>query len=592
MSGLLDQLQFLRPQWLWLLAAVPLLIWWWRTRRRARSAWSDSVDPHLLPHLLGSPGTGRAALAPALALVAFALSVLALAGPSWRSGTQPLWERSMPLVIAVDLSSATLADDLPPSRLLRARAKIEALLGARAGGQVGLVAFADDAFTVAPLTADAANVALFVDALAPDIMPVDGHRPARAIEWSARLLRQAGFDRGQILLLTGTADAAARRAAAAVAADGYRVSVLGLGSASGGSYRDAAGRAREARLDEAALRALAAAGSGTYAEIAAGEQDLRALGVLDATSAAAAGTARGGRAGVRLDEGYWLLLPLLLLAALAFRRGGMLGAVLLCLWLPLGPARAQAPAEREAAERPPVQSRSAEGAVEGGLWRRADQVAHARMQRAVEAFRRGDFAAAERVWGELPGPAAAYNRGNALAKAGRYEEAIAAYDRALALQPGMEDAVANRAAVEAAMQRQPPAGPRADAAGDPREGESPQAPGEGAPPPPEAQRGGDRPGQQQARDDAQPEPPPPQPADARAQQDADAAQRERMRRQLQAEEAGDEGRSAADPSETRAERELREANEAWLRRVPDDPGGLLRAKFQLEHERRRRDGAD
>jgi len=37
-------------------------------------------------------------------------------------------------------------------------------------------------------------------------------------------------------------------------------------------------------------------------------------------------------------------------------------------------------------------------------------------------------------------------------------------------------------------------------------------------------------------------------------------------------------------------RERRQAHEAWLRRVPDDPGGLLRAKFQLEHERRQREG--
>nr|WP_219339825.1 VWA domain-containing protein [Luteimonas salinisoli] len=583
---MLGQLEFLRPHWLWVFAALPFLAWWWRARRRARSAWSESVDPHLLAHLIEARGARRGAPGPALALLAFVLAALALAGPSWRLGTQPLWEQGTPLVIAVDLSSASLADDLPPTRLLRARAKVDALLRARAGGQVGLVAFADDAFTVAPLTADAANVALFVDALAPDIMPVDGHRPARAIERAARLLRRAGFDRGDILLLTGDADAAARRAAASAAGDGYRVSVLGLGSARGGDYRDTAGRVRAARLDAAALRALAAAGGGAYAEIAAGDQDLRALGVLEAT--AVAGIDRGGRAGVRLDEGYWLLLPLLLLAALAFRRGGMLGAVLLCLWLPLSPVQAQQAQEREAAaEREP-----AEDLIGGGLWRRADQAAHARMRRAIEAFRSDDFAAAERAWRELPGAEAAYNRGNALAKAGRYEEAIAAYDRALALRPGMEDAVANRAAVEAAMQRQPPSGPRADAAGEPREGQPPQAPQEGSPPP-EDEPGGDTPGKGEGSGDEQQDAePPPQPTDAQAQEDADAAQRERMRRQLQAEDPGEDDQSAAAAAETSEERELREANEAWLRRIPDDPGGLLRAKFQLEHERRRRGGAD
>ena len=94
-------------------------------------------------------------------------SVLALAGPSLRKDIRPLWQARAPLVLALDLSSATRARDLPPDRLVQARVKLARLLRARAGGQVALVAFAEDAYTVAPLTTDAANVALFLDALSP-----------------------------------------------------------------------------------------------------------------------------------------------------------------------------------------------------------------------------------------------------------------------------------------------------------------------------------------------------------------------------------------------------------------------------------------
>ena len=79
------------------------------------------------------------------------------------------------------------------------------------------VAWAEDAYTVAPLTADAANVALFLDALAPDVMPVDGHRADRAITHAAGLLRQAGFERGRILLLAADANVQSRAIAAATA---------------------------------------------------------------------------------------------------------------------------------------------------------------------------------------------------------------------------------------------------------------------------------------------------------------------------------------------------------------------------------------
>src|SRR3546814_10480782 len=87
-------------------------------------------------------------------LLGFAIAVLAMAGPSWRTGEQPLLQGEAPLVVVLDMSGAMLANDLPPSRLLQARAKLATLLQQRSGGQVGLVVFAADAYTVAPLTRD------------------------------------------------------------------------------------------------------------------------------------------------------------------------------------------------------------------------------------------------------------------------------------------------------------------------------------------------------------------------------------------------------------------------------------------------------
>ena len=147
----LPSLHFLRPHWLWALLLLPLAAWWWQRRRRRASAWRGLVDPHLLPHLL-VPGNTRGSLFALVAvLLALVLAVVALAGPAWRKVAQPLWQVRAPLVVALDLSSATLANDLPPSRLAQARAKLATLLRERAGGQVGLVAYAGDAFTIAPL---------------------------------------------------------------------------------------------------------------------------------------------------------------------------------------------------------------------------------------------------------------------------------------------------------------------------------------------------------------------------------------------------------------------------------------------------------
>lgn len=581
-------LQFLRPLWLLGLLALPLIAWWWRRRQRRSSVWQASVDAHLLPHLLETHRGKSGATALGAALLGFAIALLALAGPSWRSEPQPLRQGESPLVIALDLSSATLASDLPPSRLLQARAKLATLLRERAGGQVGLVAFADDAFTVAPLTSDAANVALFLDALAPDVMPVDGSRPARAIEWSVELLRRAGFDRGDILLLTDHADAPAQAAATQALLGGFRVSALGLGSTQGAAYRAIDGSIETARLDAGSLRAMTAAGGGRYSDWTNDSRDLAAVDVLTAQPGGGAVT-RGNTVDVPQDGGYWLLLPLLLLGLLAFRRGSALAAVLLCVFLPLQPVHAQG-----------------QKSGEGGLWQRPDQAVHARKAKAEADYRSGQFADAAKVWKAFPGADAAYNRGNALARAGRYEDAIKAYDQALREQPGMADAIANKQAVEAAMKRKPPPSPRDNSRGDKQ-----QRPEQGKPQPNAGDPGGQgetgdkqdegEPSQQpserpppEPRDSQNGQPTAPQSADEQRQREADAAQREQMQRALEQGKAkaadGQPVEGRPERPENAADRERQQANEAWLRRVPDDPGGLLRAKFRLEHERRQNGG--
>ncbi|MCA1714995.1 MAG: tetratricopeptide repeat protein, partial [Gammaproteobacteria bacterium] len=302
---------------------------------------------------------------------------------------------------------------------------------------------------------------------------------------------------------------------------------------------------------------------------------------------------QGEKTRIWRDEGYWLLLPLLLLGAFAFRRGGALAAILLCALLPWQPAYA----------------------ADNTWWRRPDQQAYARELAAAEAYRGKDYDRAAQTWREVPGVDADYNRGNALAKTGRYEDAIAAYDEALRQQPGMADAIANRNAVLAAMKRKPPPGPKQGN----RSKQDQQRDGQGTPQ--DEQDGSGKTGQQpqssqqQANDGqgrqgprqpqpAQPaknrqnqgqQPAPQPPADAQAQRAADAAQRQRIQealRKAQQAQSGAQSQARPERVETAEQRERRLANEAWLRRVPDDPGGLLRAKFRLEHERRQLRGDD
>ncbi|MDG2526793.1 tetratricopeptide repeat protein [Stenotrophomonas sp. HITSZ_GD] len=588
LPAMVQAFHFLRPQVLWALLLVPLLAVLWRLRLRRADAWRANVDAHLLPALLVAGGR-TLWIGFTAGLLACVLGVLALAGPSWRQEAQPMFRTHSPLVIALDLSTRIQAADLPPSRLLQARAKLAELLRERRGGEVALLAYAGDSFTVAPLTDDAGNVALFLDALDPSVMPVGGQRGDRAIAAAVKLLQQAEFAHGDILLLTDRADAAARTQAAQARAAGYRVSALGLGTPQGAAYREDDGRILQARLEEDTLQRLAASGGGAYARLQRGDDDLRALGVLDPTRTdeAAGEDAQGQQ---WRDEGYWLLPAVMLLLLPAFRRRGALLLLALCVTPALAP-----PAH----------------AAEGTPWRRADQVEQQQLQAGVDAYRRGDFAAAQRRFEGIDSDQGWYNLGNALARQGRYDDAIAAYDKALAKHPRMADAVANRAAVDAARKRNgghnddgaqgqgQQGAPNQNNAGQPKPGQ--QQPGQSPSSPQDARNNAGPKQPAQPAQAAQDKPPPsprqqdgdqatPQQADRQAQQQADAAQRERMRQAMAQQQAqAPQQAQAVRGEETPQQREQRQALEAWMRRVPDDPGSLLRTKFRLEQERRQRE---
>ncbi|MBV6872049.1 VWA domain-containing protein [Xanthomonas euvesicatoria] len=598
LAGWLQSLHLLRPTLLWALLAIVPAAALWHWRRRDADVWRQSVDAHLLPKLLVSGGR-RGWLGFVLAALTYALAAIAMSGPSWRQTERPVFQSSMPLVVVLDLSSSANATDLPPSRLLQARAKLATLLRKRAGGEVALLVYAGESFTVAPLTEDSANVALFLDALSPSVMPVDGKRADRAIDAAAQLLQQAGFKQGEILLVSDSADRSAESSARMARSRGFSVSALGVGGERGAAYRTASGEIAQAKLDEGSLRTLAAQGGGRYARIAPDDADLRALGVLDPSQQPLADeTAESDGGKSWLDEGYWLVLPVMLLSLLAFRRRAVVAVLAMVCVLPLAqPAHA----------------------ADGTLWQRADQVQQQRLDAGVQAYRKGDFAAAQKAFEAVPTDEGLYNLGNALARQGQYDAAIAAYDRALKQHPNQQDAIANRAAVDAARKRQQqtnkdgkgqskdqkPSGQ--DGKGQQQAGQNQQdkqsgqdgqnqhdsknQPSEAQPPqdgrPQDAQAKNGQ-GEQRKQDT------PPQSADAKAQQQADEAQRRKMQQAMaqagnkQADASGKQ--EAAVAGETPEQREQRQAVDAWLRRVPDDPGSLLRTKFRLEYERRQRDG--
>ncbi|HEX6833922.1 MAG TPA: VWA domain-containing protein [Rudaea sp.] len=622
MSALLGDFHFLRPWWLLALLALPLL---WRVLRAVGSdgdAWRNAVDAHLLDHLIVRTQTAPVRAPRWLAAAGWIVACVALAGPAWERLPTPLYRNHAARVIALELAPSMLAQDLKPSRLDRARYKIADILRRSGDAQTALIAYASDAFVVAPLTDDANTVSNLLDALDPSVMPVPGNDAAKAIDLGVKLIQQAGLSGGEIVLVADSAGGNATAAALRAHAAGVNVSALGIGSADGapvalpqgGFLKDTEGRIVLPKLDGAGLTQIVRIGDGRYASFTPDAGDLDALlAPLTANvEAAAQASAQSARF---LDRGPWLLLLLIPLAASAFRRGwAMLLPLALCVHSPT----ASASLWNDLWQRPDQQARAQ---LDAGNAKEAQALARDPSLRGSAAYRAGDYADAASDFDQPDSADAQYNRANALAKQGRYEEALKAYDAALAKSPDMDDAKANRTAVEDWLKRQKkqdqPDQKSDKSDSDDHKGDEQQKPGEGS----SSDQKSDQDQQQKNDKDSSSN------ADDKDKQQSGQSQSDRDKSgrdeqsQQQSDKSSDktqtqQGREADQKAQQQFQQEMdkavngekkpeterkpvrlgavegdgrdekQQAVEQWLQRVPDDPGGLLRRKFLLEYQRR------
>lgn len=382
-----------------LLALLPLAWLLWR-------GWGGDgatdlrrvVDSHLQRHVLTGALRAQRRLGLARAVAAL-LAVLALAGPYWQHERAPTLRNAALRVIVFDLSPGMSA------HLQHARIKLLALLSAMPPGETALVVYAEEPYLVVPPTTDARLIAHFVPELAPEIMPVSGDRPERALRMASDLVARGGRH-GQVVWMTATP------LPGQYEVKGARLLPHQFGAAPGP-------HALAASTDDADIRALVTA--------------------LDADQAATHAVIPGG-----IDLGPWLLLPLLLVLAVGL--GRVPYAAFGC------------------------------AIVAGGLWPQpllaAGVLADAH---ALYLYHRGEYAAAARTFSNVHWQAAAsyraglyeqtvrlleaksdarshYNRGNALAQLGRLQQALHAYEAALAVDPTHVDARHNRDLLHSMLQ--------------------------------------------------------------------------------------------------------------------------------------------
>jgi len=582
------EFHFLRPDWLWVVPLVLACTVLLARRQLGLGAWQNVVAASLAPHVLSRSATRRSDYRWWLLGLGGVIAALALAGPAWQRIEQPVFRSDQALVVALDLSRSMDAQDIAPSRLMRARLKILDMLERRGSGQTALVVYSANAFTVTPLTTDTDTIAALVNSLSTDIMPSRGSYPIAAINKGAQLLEQAGAAVGEVLLITdGSSSPAAERIARDLKSSGYTLSVLAVGTTegapiprvSGGFVTDQSGNIAVPKLEERSLRRLAAAGGGRFSMLSTDNRD------LDYLLSGETGMQQAGGDSLATDnwreEGPWLVLFLLPLAAMAFRRGWVIVLLLFIL-----------PPENQAYASPwddlwLTKNQQAQRMLEEGAAADAVELFEDPEWRAVAQYRAQDYVESARAFAENGDMRSLYNLGNAMARQGEFESAIDAYEQVLEIDPENEDAKYNRdlsAQAQEQQQSQQNEGDQQEQSDQQGEGEQSDDSGESDQENSDSSAQSDsesQDGESSQRDEQE-----------ASQEDLEALQEELRRAAEEAQQNEQMAQQQLTPEELEALRRVQEqeqAMEQWLRRIPNDPGGLLRRKFRYQYQKSGKD---
>ena len=607
MELFISQLHFIRPAWFY--AVIPLVIIsivLLRLNKQGKS-WTNIIDPKLLPHLLVGQSIKKTSTNSLFVFIASMLTIISLAGPAWEKRPQPVFKDKSALVIALDLSSSMDAADIKPSRLTRARHKITDILKQRKLGQTALLVYAGSTFVVTPLTDDTATITSLLESLTTDIMPSQGTRTDKALLLAASLLKNADVRHGDILLVTDSIEKQAKDIFSQVAKQ-HRISILAVATpqgapiplASGGFLKDQAGNIVVPKLDIANFRTFNNIGNGRLSTLSADDTDIKTFDALfnqshmikDKNS-----TAIKLKTDSWYEQGPWLLLLVIPIAALVFRRGVLFLFVFLII---------QQPQYVEASS------------LWDSLWQTADQQASQKLKnnnpaeaaklfndkqwKAASFYKNKQYQESIEALKEIYTADAHYNAGNAYANLGQADKAIEEYEKSLKLNPNHEDAKHNKSILEKQKKQEQKKDQQQDKQskddkdqnkkdGDKKQSDSGQQNN------PESQDNKDNNKNNESSNNTQtkenqdkkedknkqdPSNKEKEPKEADAKKDEQKSAKEENKEENKEDKNKKNEGVAPEQAEKMKEQQ---ATKQWLRRIPDDPGGLLRNKFKYQYKR-------
>ncbi len=286
-------LRFANYYLLHLLWLIPVLILFYYFVFRAKTqALQRFGNLELMKKLSRNASRGRQVTKAALILTAILFAILALARPQIGTRMEEVKREGVDIIVAIDVSASMLAEDMPPSRLEKAKHEVESFINRLQGDRVGLIAFSGIAFVQCPLTLDYGAAKLFLDILEPGLIPTPGTNIGQAIAKALEAFVQKERKHKVLVIITDGEDheGDVMKYAEEAERQGVVIYTVGIGSPKGdpipmatdyginaGFKKDREGQVVITKLDEVTLEKIALQTNGKYFRATSGEEELRKI---------------------------------------------------------------------------------------------------------------------------------------------------------------------------------------------------------------------------------------------------------------------------------------------------------------------------
>lgn len=457
-----SQFQFAHFSWLWALVMIPLtwvLFFLYYRKTASQHKLETFIDKHLIPYLLLGTNKKKKKIWNQLFLwsVVWSCLVIALAGPRWDFREISTFTRDQSLAILLDLSESMNARDVSPSRLGRAKQRIEDLLDLSKGVKMGLIAFAADPHMIVPMTDDKDTIKHLLSSLDTDLVYVQGSKLSPALDMAATALENEPGNNKAIIIISdgGFEDSSAIYTAQKLSEKGILLYTMGVGSLEGAPLRDRQGAVTKkngspivSKLEQEKFSEISKMGKGRYFDAGHSEQlslifeDLKKRGEIQEKISK---TQRLWK-----EHFYLFLVPILPLFLWWYQRGYIIACVLFITATSFSNASLPSFFYN--------QDQQGEQAYKEEDYSVAASCFQDPYRRGVAYYRMGDYKSAEEMFRLSKRPemacSAAYNLGNSLVQQNKLQQAIVAYEEVLEQWPDYTPAKENLELVKKMLEQQ------------------------------------------------------------------------------------------------------------------------------------------